>query len=99
MNNFLIERTHFIWLVMRNTSCTSEQPTQYSFRHVRMFLIFPIIFWTIYIYKLYRQIVDIPMSMILAPLVADLICFCYERNTMLSFSANIGSDFIEELNT
>ena len=30
--------------------------------------------------KLYKQIVDIPMSTNCAPLVADLFLFCYERD-------------------
>ena len=36
--------------------------------------------------KLYRQIVGIPMGAYCAPLVADLILFCYERDFMLSLS-------------
>ena len=34
--------------------------------------------------KLYRQIVGIPMGTNRAPLVADLLLFCYERDFMLS---------------
>ena len=34
--------------------------------------------------KLYRQIVGIPMGTDCAPLVADLVLFCYERDFMLS---------------
>ena len=37
-------------------------------------------------YKLYRQIVGIPMGTNCAPLVADLFLFCYERDFMLSLS-------------
>ena len=36
-------------------------------------------------FKLYRQIVGIPMGTNCAPLVADLFLFCYERDFMLSF--------------
>ena len=39
--------------------------------------------------KLYRQIVDIQMGTNCAPLVADLFCFCYEKDCMLSLSDNI----------
>ena len=34
--------------------------------------------------KLYGQIVSIPMGTNCAPLVADLVLFCYERDFMLS---------------
>ena len=36
--------------------------------------------------KLYRQIVGIPTGTNCAPLVADLVLFCYERYFMTSFS-------------
>ena len=36
--------------------------------------------------KLYRQVVEIPMGTICAPLVADLFLFCYERDFMMSLS-------------
>ena len=38
--------------------------------------------------KLYRQIQGIPMGTNCAPLVADLLLFCYERHFMLSLSEN-----------
>ena len=38
--------------------------------------------------KLYKQIVGSPMGTKCAPLVADLILFCYERDFMLSLSDN-----------
>ena len=47
------------------------------------------LFWHIFIRfgsKLYRQIVDISMDNNCAPLVADLVLFCYERDFMLSLS-------------
>ena len=33
-----------------------------------------------------------------APLVADLVLFCYERDFILSFSDNNQADVVEELN-
>ena len=49
--------------------------------------------------KLYRQIVGIPMGTNCAPLVADLFLFCYERDFMLSLSANNQTDIIEAFNS
>ena len=49
--------------------------------------------------KLYRQIVGIPMGTNCAPLVADLLCFCYERDFMLSLSDNNRNDIIEAFNS
>ena len=46
-------------------------------------------------WKLYRQIVGIPMGTNCAPLVADLFLFCYERDFMLSLSDNKQPDIIE----
>ena len=45
--------------------------------------------------KLYWQIVGIPMGTNCAPLVADLVLFCYERDFMLSLSDNNQTDIIE----
>ena len=45
--------------------------------------------------KLYRQIVGIPMGTNCAPLVADLFCFCYERDFMLSLSDNNQTDIMK----
>ena len=45
--------------------------------------------------KLYRQIVGIPMASNCAPLVADLILFCFERDFMLSLSDANQSEVIE----
>ena len=42
--------------------------------------------------KLYRQIVDIPMGTNCAPLVADLFLFCYEKEFMMSLSADKDKD-------
>ena len=61
-----------------------------------------IILDTIYIRfgtKLYRQIVGIPLGTNCAPLVADLILFCYERDFMTSLSDNNQANFIEAFNS
>ena len=50
-------------------------------------------------WKLYRQILGIPMGTSCAPLVADLFKFCYERNFMLSLSDNNQTDIIEAFNS
>ena len=49
--------------------------------------------------KLYRQIVGIPKGTNCAPLVADLVLFCYERDFMLSLSEDNQSDVIEAFNS
>ena len=49
--------------------------------------------------KLYRQIVGIPMGTDCAPLVADLILFCYEKNFMLSLSDNNQTDIFDTFNS
>ena len=46
-------------------------------------------------FKLYRQVVGIPMGTYCAPLVAGLFWFCYERDFMLSLSDNNPTDIIE----
>ena len=48
--------------------------------------------------KLYRQIVGIPM-VITAPLVTDLLLFCYERDFMLFLSDDNQSEVIEAFNS
>ena len=50
-------------------------------------------------YKLYRQIVGIPMGTNCAPLVADLFLFCYERDFMTSLSGDNQADIIEAFNS
>ena len=45
--------------------------------------------------KLFKQIVDIPMGMNCAPLVADLFLFCNERDLMVSLSVENLSEIIE----
>ena len=49
--------------------------------------------------KLYRQIVGIPMGTNCAPLVADLLLFCYERDFMFCLSDNNQIDIIEAFNS
>ena len=49
--------------------------------------------------RLYRQIVGTPMGTNYAPLVADLLLFCYERDFMLSLFDNNQGDFIEAFNS
>ena len=48
--------------------------------------------------KLYRQTVGIPMGTNCAPLVADLLLFCYERDLMKSLSRENQADIIEAFN-
>ena len=43
--------------------------------------------------KLYRPIVGIPMDSNCAPRVVDLFLFCYERDFMLSLSADVVEAF------
>ena len=49
--------------------------------------------------KLYRQIVGIPMGKNCAPLVADLLLFCYERDFMISLSNDNQADIIKAFNS
>ena len=49
--------------------------------------------------KLYRQIVGIPMGTNCAPLVADLVLFCYERDFKLSISDNNQAKVFEAFNS
>ena len=49
--------------------------------------------------KLYSQIVGIPMGTNCAPLVADLFLFCYEREFMMSLSADKDGEIIEAFNS
>ena len=48
--------------------------------------------------KLYRQVVGIPMGTNCAPLVANLLLFCYERDFMMSLSDDKQSDVIDAFN-
>ena len=71
----LTERAHFIWLVTIKNNLNDI-----NCGHVRKFVMFSIIFLDIIFIRfgsnLYRQIVDIPMGTICAPLVADFF-FCF----------------------
>ena len=49
-------------------------------------------------FKLYRQIVGIPMGTNCAPLVADLFLFCYERDFMKNLSSDNQADVIKTFN-
>ena len=66
-----------------------------------MMLLF--IFWIIFFIRFgtkpYRQTVGTPMGTNCAPLVADLFCFCYERDFMKSLSRENKADIIEALNS
>ena len=52
-----------------------------------------------FVTKLYRQIFGIPMGTNCAPLVADLFLFCYERDFMMSLSADKDAEIIEAFNS
>ena len=57
-----------------------------------------LIFDNIYLrfgYKVYRQIIALPMGTNCASLVADLFCSYYKRNFMTSLSDDNQSDVIE----
>ena len=49
--------------------------------------------------KLYRQVDVISMGINCAPLVADLLLFCYERDFMMSLSDDKQTDIIDAFNT
>ena len=49
--------------------------------------------------KLCRQIIGISMDTSCAPLAADLFLLCYERDCMMSLSADKNSEIIEALNS
>ena len=49
--------------------------------------------------KLYRHIVGIAMGTNCAPLVADIFLFCYERDFMMSLSADKDAEIIEAFNS
>ena len=48
---------------------------------------------------MYRQIVSIPMGTNCAPLVADLLLFCYERDLIKSLPDNSQADLVKALNS
>ena len=49
--------------------------------------------------KLHRQVVEIPMGTNCAPLFANFVLFCYERDNMMSFSDDKQADVIDAFNT
>ena len=49
--------------------------------------------------KLYRQIVSIPMGTNCAPIVADVFLLCYERDFMMSLSADKDAEITEAFNS
>ena len=87
----------------RNAFCTSDAVRNYnlwSYQKVCGTLTF--LLDNIYIrfgYKLYRQTVGISMGTNCAPLVADLILFCYDRDFILSLFGDNQSEFIEAFNS
>ena len=104
LNKHLTERAHFIWLVMikvpflllnnlNNIKLWSCQKMCDALHYLldNIFIRF--------ISKLHRPIVGIPMGTNCAPLVADLLLFCYERDFMVSLSDNNQTDIIEALNS
>ena len=76
---------------------TTEKPKNIMHGHALTFLLDNnfIRFGT----KLYRQVVGIPMGTNFAPLVADLLPFCYEREFMMSLSDDKRADVFDAFNT
>ena len=69
---------------------------------VKMYVMTDLLLGNIYIrfgIKLYRQVVGIPMGTNCAPLVANLLLFCYERDFMMSLSDDRQADIIYAFNT
>ena len=52
-----------------------------------------------FVSKLHRQIVGIPMGTDCAPLKVGLFLFCYERDSMISLSADTQTDVIKAFNS
>ena len=48
---------------------------------------------------MYRQIVGIPVCTNSAPLVADLLLFCYERDSIMSLPDNSQADVVKAFNS
>ena len=81
--NFNRDGSHY--LACNEKGASHEQQKHIMWGKVRKFVTSSIIVW-IYLFKLYWQVVGIPMCTYLAPLVANF--FCYERGFMLSMSYN-----------
>ena len=94
-----------LYLACNDKKClfTSEQPKRYKLWSCqKMCDALRYLFDNIFIRfgsKLNRKIVGIPMRTKCAPLVADLLFFCYERGFMLSQSENNQTDIIEAFNS
>ena len=78
----------------KNARFTSEQPKRYKLWSCQKMCDALYYIYKIWL-ELYRQIVGIRMGTNCAPLVADVVMFCYERNFMLSLSDNNQSIIIE----
>ena len=48
--------------------------------------------------SIYRQIIGIPIGTNCAPVIADLLLYCYERDFMLSLDTNSQADVITAFN-
>ena len=95
---------HFIWHVMTERLFSLPlTKVGILFGRVKMCATpYPIFWINIYIKfgtKLYRQIVGIPMGTNCAPLVADLVLYCYERDFMNSLNHDNQADVIEAFNS
>ena len=55
--------------------------------------------WTTFLYDLALICIDKLLRFHYAPLVADLICFCYESDFMMSLSDDKQADIIKGFNT
>ena len=90
---------HFIWPVMTEKLLSLPlTKVDIHFGHIRMYAM-PYPIYTRYGTKLYRQIVGIPMGTNCAPLVADLLLYCYERDFMDSLNHENQADVIEAFNS
>ena len=95
---------HFIWLVMRHTQLfNSEQPKSFKLMSCQnvcdaLHYLLDNIFIT-FGSKLYWQIVGIPMGTNCAPILADLLLFCYEWDFMSSLSDHNQADVLKHLTT
>ena len=100
---FQTEGSQYLACKDRNAFFTSEKPKKYhawSCQNVCDALTF--LLDNIFIRfgtKLYRQVVGIPMDTNCAPLVADLILFCYDRDFKMSLSDDKQADVIDALKT
>ena len=54
---------------------------------------------SIYFFYITFKLIKIPIATYCAPLIADLLLFCYKRDFMLSFSGDTQADVIEVFNS